>query len=83
MTSQADQSTDRDTCRKLISLGYSRSNHVRLYGQEVQLVSDPFPDREGNIAVEVKKVSESASKTMKLPLSVVQVARTRPEKRSA
>jgi hypothetical protein len=83
MTSQADQSTDRETCRKLISLGYSRSNHVHLYGQKVELVSDPYSDKEGDIAVEVKKSAESASQTMKLPLSVVQVARTQPEKRSA
>jgi hypothetical protein len=74
---------DRETCRKLISLGYARTNRVRLYGQEVELVSDPFPHREGGIAVEVAESKQSASRTVKLPLSVVQVATKRPEKRSA
>ena len=83
MTSPVEKSNDRDTCRKLITLGYARTNRVRLYGQEVELVSDPFPHGEGGIAVEVADNRESASRTIKLPLSVVQVARKQPEKRSA
>ena len=67
---------DRDTCRKLISLGYARSNRVRLYGQELQIVSDPFPHDDGGIAIEV--VAEATGqRTMRLPLSVVQVAASR------
>ena len=79
MTSQIRQIPDRETCRKLISLGYARSNRVRLYGQEVQLISDPFP-QEGGIAIEVVGRNESSSRTMKLPLSVLQIA---VQKRSA
>jgi hypothetical protein len=80
---QVEPSKDRETCRKLITLGYARSNRVRLYGQEVELISDPFPHREGGIAVEVAGSKESASRTVRLPLSVVQVASKQPEKRSA
>ena len=83
MTTPVEQSKDRDICRKLITLGYARSNRVRLYGQDLELVSDPFPHREGGIAIEVAETRESASRTVKLPLSVVQVARKQPEKRSA
>ena len=79
MTSQIRQIPDRETCRKLISLGYARSNRVRLYGQEVQLISDPFP-QEGGIAVEVVGGNNSSSRTMKLPLPVLQIA---VQKRSA
>jgi hypothetical protein len=79
MTSQIDHSPDKETCRKLISLGFARSNRVRLYGQEVQLISDPFP-QEGGIAVEVVGGNTSSSRTMKLPLSVLQIA---VQKRSA
>jgi hypothetical protein len=73
MTGQIDHSHDKETCRKLISLGFARSNRVRLYGQEVQLISDPFP-QEGGIAVEVVGGNNSSSRTMKLPLSVLQIA---------
>jgi len=82
MTSQLDRSQDQDTCRKLISLGYARSNRIRLYGSEVELVSDPFPHREGGIAVEAVE-GASRARTIKLPLSVLQVARSKAEKRSA
>jgi hypothetical protein len=73
MTNQVEHSTNRETCRRLISLGYARSNRVRLYGQEVELVSDPFPQEDG-IAVEVVGRNESAKRTLKLPLSVLQMA---------
>ena len=82
MTSQLDRTQDHDTCRKLISLGYARSNRIRLYGSEVELVSDPFPHREGGIAVEAVE-GTSRARTIKLPLSVLQVARSKAEKRSA
>jgi len=83
MTSQVDPSQDKDTCLKLISLGYGRSQRVRLYGKEVQLVSDPFPHTEGGIAVEVVHSNESTSRTIKLPLSVLQVATQSAKKRTA
>jgi hypothetical protein len=83
MTSQVDPRQDKDTCLKLISLGYGRSQRVRLYGREVQLVSDPFPHTEGGIAVEVVHPNESTSRTIKLPLSVLQVAGQSAKKRTA
>jgi hypothetical protein len=73
MTSQVDNSHDKDTCRKLISLGYARSNRVRLYGQEVQLLSDPF-SKEGEIVIEVTSQNDASPRIMRLPLSVLQVA---------
>lgn len=78
-----DRSIDNDACRKLIRLGYARSKRVRLYGQELQIVSDPFPHDEGGIAIEVVGKSDPGKRTMRLPLSVVQVARKPPEKRIA
>src|SRR6266705_5650682 len=73
MTGHVDRSQDTETCRKLISLGYSCSNRVRLYGQELQLVSDPFPNEDG-IAIEVVGQNEATSRTLKLPLSILQMA---------
>lgn len=83
MTSEIDRSVDNDTCRKLSKLGYARSNRVRLYGQELQIVSDPFVHHEGGIAVEVVGDSGPDKRTMRLPLSVIQVARKRPERQVA
>lgn len=83
MTADIDRSVDNDTCRKLSRLGYARSNRVRLYGQELQIVSDPFLHNEGGIAVEVVADSNPVKRTMRLPLSVVQVARKAAEKKIA
>jgi hypothetical protein len=83
MISEIDRFVDNETCRKLSRLGYARSNRVRLYGQELEIVSDPFVHEEGGIAVEVVIDSNPAKRTMRLPLSVVQVARKRSEKRIA
>jgi len=83
MPGVTDRRLDGDTCKKLISLGYGRSNRVRLYGQELQLISDPFPHLDGGIAVEVVSKSEPVSRTVKLPLPVLHVASKRQEKRSA
>ncbi|MBV9341965.1 MAG: hypothetical protein JO159_13905 [Acidobacteria bacterium] len=83
MTDQVDRSQDTDTCRKLISLGFARSNRVRLYGLEVELISDPFPLREGGIGVEVVETNAVSSRTLRLPLPVLQVAGKKPMKRSA
>jgi hypothetical protein len=73
MTAEVDRSQDSETCRKLISLGYARSNRVRLYGQEMKLISDPFPAEDG-IAVDVVGTNESTSRRIKLPLSILQMA---------
>lgn len=73
MTADLDQSPERETCQKLISLGYARSKQVRLYGQEMKLVSDPFPAEDG-IAVDAVGTDEEKTRRIKLPLSVLQVA---------
>ena len=83
MTSEIDQFVDNDTCQKLSRLGYARSNHVRLYGQELQIVSDPFVHDQGGIAVEVLTGSNPIKRTLRLPLPVVQVARKSREKQIA
>lgn len=83
MTTGFDGFGSSDTCKKLISLGFSRSSRVRLYGQEVKLVSDPFPQDDGGFAVEVVGKMESVSRTMKLPLPVLHVARRQQMKRTA
>jgi len=73
MTAKVDCSLEKETCSKLISLGYGRSKKVRLYGQEMNLTSDPFP-AEGGIAVEAVGAGETKTRRIRLPLSVLQVA---------
>jgi hypothetical protein len=83
MTSEVDHVVDTDTCQRLSRLGYARSSHVRLYGQELRIVSEPFVHDQGGIAVEVIADSDHIRRTMRLPLPVVQVARKAREKQVA
>jgi hypothetical protein len=62
-----------EICEKLKHLGYARSNHIRLYGEQFQLVSDPFPHETG-IAIEVVKRDDKDPRTLKLPLPVLKMA---------
>ncbi len=63
----------KDVCEKLKKLGYSRSSYIRLYGENFQLVSDPFP-HEAGFAVEVTTAKSTARRVLKLPLPVLNTA---------
>lgn len=62
-----------DICEKLKHLGFARSNHIKLYGEQFQLVSDPYPHESG-IAVEAVKTDGQEPRTIKLPLPVLKMA---------
>jgi len=61
-------------CERLKKFGYASSRHIRLYGEEFDLVSNPFPD--GNsFAVEAVARSSGEVRRMLIPLSLVQTLR--------
>jgi len=62
-----------EVCKKLKHLGYARSKHIRLYGEQFQLVSDPFPHETG-IAIEVVKRDNQDRRTLRLPLPILKMA---------
>ena len=57
-------------------LGYSAREHIRLYGEELELVSDPFPDADG-IAINVKDKKGTHVRVVRLPHTVLQSVRGR------
>lgn len=66
---------DKKVCSVLKSLGYSTAKKIKLYGQEVEATSDPFPDA-GGFAINVKsKKPPQRERKVQIPLSVIQVAR--------
>jgi hypothetical protein len=60
-------------CEKLKRLGYARASHIKLYGEQFQLVSDPFPHETG-IAVQAAKSDGKPPRTVKLPLPILKMA---------
>jgi len=55
-----------EICAKLKALGYARSNRIRLYGEEYEVLSDPF-SRDDGVAVEVATAKERTPRVLKLP----------------
>lgn len=61
-------------CERLRELGYASERHVRLYGEEFHLVSDPVLDGDG-FAVEGIACKSGKSRFMRIPLSIIHTLR--------
>ena len=72
MTKQCDKQFF--ICERLRELGYSSERHVRLYGEEFYLISDPFPHGDG-FAVEGIARGSGNSRYIRIPLSIVHTLR--------
>ena len=60
-----------DMCAHVKRLGYAPSRHIRLYGEEFEVVSDPFPEADG-IAVQVTTKKDSCIRVLRIPATVLQ-----------
>ncbi len=58
-------------CERLKKFGYSQEQQIRLYGEEFQLISNPFPHGNG-FAVEGIEHTSGKLRIMRIPLSLVQ-----------
>jgi hypothetical protein len=65
-----------DICNRVKHLGYTVAGRVRLYGEEFEVVSDPFPEANG-IAVHVKSRKNPTVRVLHLPHTVVQSVKGR------
>ncbi len=66
-------------CAHVKHLGYAASGRIRLYGEEFEVVSDPFPENDG-IAVRVKTKGNAVIRVLQLPATVIQSVRGRATK---
>ena len=65
-----------EICAHVKHLGYAMSRHIRLYGEEFEVVSDPFPEA-GGIAVNVTTKKDSSIRVLRIPTTVFQSAKGR------
>jgi hypothetical protein len=61
-----------EICAKLKALGYARTNRIRLYGEEYEVLSDPF-SRDDGVAVEVVTAKERTPRILKLPKMILRM----------
>lgn len=62
-----------ELCDRLKQLGYAESKRIKMYGQEFEMVSNPFPEGKG-IAVRAVSKREPHPRVLKLPLPILQMA---------
>jgi hypothetical protein len=68
-----------EACAGVKRLGYAAHERIRLYGEEFEVVSDPFPYADG-IAVNVKTNKDAQVRVVRLPTTVLQSVRGREPK---
>jgi hypothetical protein len=70
LTQQAKQLND--LCDRLKEMGYAQSKRIRIYGEDFEVVSNPFPQGNG-VAVQAKSGREKQSRVLQLPLPILQM----------
>lgn len=66
-------SCDRPTtakCARIRDLGYTSSKHIRMYGERLELVSDPVEDGD-YMVVQVISANDPTKRTLRLPVSIL------------
>jgi hypothetical protein len=61
-------------CAQVKHLGYAAAKRIRLYGEEFEVVSDPFPEADG-VAVHVTTKKDPSIRVLRIPMTVLQSAR--------
>ncbi len=68
--SHANAQTPAEDCSRIKDLGYGTTDHIHLYGQLFEIVSDPFPDGDG-VAVHAITANDPARRKLRLPVSIL------------
>ncbi len=59
-----------ENCKRIRSLGFTTSKHIKMYGQRLELVSEPFEDG-GYTSVWVLSGDDPTARTVRLPVAIL------------
>jgi hypothetical protein len=59
-----------DSCVKIKGLGFKTSTHIKMYGQRLEIVSDPFDEGDG-VAVRATSGDDPEVRTLRLPTAIL------------
>ena len=59
-----------DVCAQIKKSGYAPSQKIRIYGEEFELLSDPFPNEDG-IAIQARSRKTSQIRQLQLPATLI------------
>lgn len=64
-------------CERLKSLGFRKANRLKLYGQELAVLSDPILTDESAF-VDVQEENSKQMRRVPIPLNILNMARNTP-----
>jgi len=59
-----------EVCAQIKNSGYAQSQKVRIYGEEFEILSDPFPNEVG-IAIQVRSHRTYEVRQLQLPATLI------------
>lgn len=59
-----------EICAQIKKFGYAASRKIRIYGEEFEVLSDPFPS-DGGIAIHVRSRRTTEARLLQLPATVI------------
>jgi hypothetical protein len=59
-----------EVCARIRQFGYAVSQRIRIYGEDFEVLSDPFPG-DGGIAIHVRSKATLLARVLQLPATVV------------
>jgi hypothetical protein len=62
--------TPAENCKRIRALGFSTSRHITMYGERLEIVSDPF-DEGGCTAIRVLSGNDPTVRTVRLPVAIL------------
>jgi hypothetical protein len=60
-----------EVCARIRQFGYAASRRIRIYGEDFEVLSDPFPS-DGGIAIQVCSKRTSQTRVLQLPSTIIQ-----------
>ena len=70
MTTSKGSLTATEVCARIRQFGYAVSQRIRIYGEEFDVLSDPFPS-DGGIAIHVRSKRTLQARVLQLPATVI------------
>lgn len=59
-----------ENCKRIRALGFTTSKHIKMYGQRLELVSEPFEDS-GCTSVWVLSGDDPTARSVRLPVAIL------------
>jgi hypothetical protein len=63
--------SNAEVCARIKQFGFATSQKIRIYGEEFEVLSDPFPSAEG-IALNVRSQKTAEIRVLQLPSTITQ-----------